>query len=362
MCFRKCAWNIAMGLLLQLLFLRSYAQTTQQNVSDSSSNEYVANYDHFLIYKMSVNSKISGFDIKNTTTYRLRSNNKTALNVGINYRWLAFNLNFYPKFFKENDDNGIKGKTKSFGFGFASNFGKVVQKINYQRIKGYYLDNTSEHDPSWKSGDPYILFPDLVYKGLSGQTGYKFNDKFSFNAINSQTEKQLKSAGTFLPSFFYQYYIVNDRTPLTGTNSSQKSKTLQIVFAPGYYYTFVTNHNLYFSAGLNPGIGYSTTKLITRLPSENVKTHYHGTVYQLETNVTLGFDSERFFTGLQVTAGTRGYGQSDANNVVLEDKGTGIFFIGYRFNAPRKLKNTMEKVEKMAADKLDEMKKQQPQH
>ncbi len=310
---------------------------------------------------MSLNNSVDGFDVKNTTTSRIKSNNKTILNVGINYRWLAFNLNFAPKIFQENIDDNIKGKTKSFGLGFSSNFNHFIQKMAYSRIKGYYLGNTRDFDPNWKTGDPYIQFPGLVYRSFSGQTAYKFNDNFSFNAITSQTERQLKSAGTFLPSVFYQYYIVNDRTPLPGQNASQKSKTLQVVFSPGYYHTFVAEHNFYATGGLNPGIGFSRTKLISRQPSGSMKTRLHGTVIQLESTLTLGYNSTRFFTGFTLQAATRGYTKSNANNVILDDKAKGTLFIGYRFNAPRRLTSAMEKAEKLAAEKLEELKTRKPE-
>ena len=345
-------------LLLHGVTQSLFAQTGTGKDKDSTVNEYIENYKELLTYKMSLGGTEDGFDILNTSHYKIRSNNKTKLNAGINYRWIAFSLTFAPKFFNENIDNKIKGETKSFGFGFSSNFNHIIQKVNYSRVKGYYLDNTNEFDPAWKNGDAYIQFPGLVFRSFSGQTAYKFNDNFSFNAINSQTEKQLKSAGTFLPSLSYQHYIVNDQTPLTGQTSSQKSKTFEVVFSPGYYYTFVTPSNLYASAGINPGIGFSRTKLLTRQASGNTRTIYHETVYQLETTFTFGYDSRRFFTGIQIMTGAHGYGQSNDNNVILQEKGTGSFFIGYRFNSPKKLTSTMDKAEKLAAEKLQELKQQ----
>ncbi|MEO8112029.1 MAG: DUF4421 family protein [Ginsengibacter sp.] len=355
---KKILYTIVIFLLLQAVIQNSFAQAHAARDKDSIANEYIENYKELLVYKMSLGGKEDGFDIVNTSRYKIRSNNKTKLSAGINYRWLAVSLTFAPKFFSENVDNKIKGETKSFGFGFSSNFNHIIQKVNYSRVKGYYLDNTNEFDPAWKNGDPYIQFPGLVFRSFSGQTAYKFNDNFSFNAINSQTEKQLKSAGTFLPSLSYQHYIINDRTPLPGQNSSQKSKTLEVVFSPGYYYTFVTSSNLYASAGINPGIGLSRTKLLTREPSGNSRTKYNGAVYQLESTFIFGYDTRRFFTGIQMMLGAHGYGQSDANNVVLQEKNTGTFFIGYRFNAPKKLTSTMEKAEKLAAEKVKELKEQ----
>ena len=355
---KKLVYIFVIFLLLHGVTQSSFSQTDAGRDKDSTVNEYIENYKELLTYKMSLGSRDDGFDIMNTSHYKIRSNNKTKLNAGINYRWLAFSLTFAPKFFSENADNKIKGETKSFGFGFSSNFNHIIQKVNYSRVKGYYLDNTNEFSQTWKNGDPYIQFPGLVYRSFSGQTAYKFNDNFSFNAINSQTEKQLKSAGTFLPSLSYQHYIVNDRTPLTGQNSSQKSKTFEVVFSPGYYYTFVSPSNLYASVGVNPGLGFSRIKLLTRQASGNTRTIYHGTVYQLETTFTFGYDSRRFFTGIQIMTDARGYGQSNANNVILQEKGTGSFFIGYRFNTPKKLTSTMDKAEKLAAEKLQELKQQ----
>ena len=294
---KKILYTIVIFLLLQAVIQNSFAQTRAARDTNSIANEYIENYKELLVYKMSLGGKEDGFDIVNTSRYKIRSNNKTKLSAGINYRWLAFSLTFAPKVFSENADKKIKGETKSFGFGFSSNFNHIIQKVNYSRVKGYYLDNTNEFNPSWKNGDPYIQFPGLIFRSFSGQTAYKFNDNFSFNAINSQTESQLKSAGTFLPSLSYQHYIIKDQTPLTGQNSSQKSKTFEVVFSPGYYYTFVTPSNLYASAGINPGIGLSRTKLLTREPSGNSRTKYNGTVYQLESTFTFGYDTRRFFTG-----------------------------------------------------------------
>ena len=294
--------------------------------------------------------------LKMQSRYKIRSGNKTKLNAGINYRWLAFSLTFAPNLFNGNVDNNIKGETKSFGFGFTSNFHHVIQKINYSRVKGYYLDNTNAFDPTWKAGDPYIHLPGLIFRSFSGQTAYKFNDNFSFNAINSQTERQVKSAGTFLPSVSYQHYVVKDPTPLPGQTSSQKSKTLEVIFSPGYYYTFVTPSNLYASAGINPGIGFSRTKLLTAGSSGEARNIYNRTVYQVESILTFGYDSRRFFTGIQIKTGAYGYSHSDADYAILQHRGAGSFFIGYRFNTPKKLTAAMDKAQKLAADKLKELK------
>jgi len=159
-----------------------------------------------------------------------------------------------------------------------------------------------------------------------------------------------------LPSVSYQHFVVKDPKPLPGQTSSQKSKKLEVVFSPGYYYTLVTPSNLYASAGVSPGIGFSRTKLLTPESSGDAKTIYKRTVYQVEGNFTFGYDSRRFFTGIQITTGAYGYSHSNGDYAILPQRGSGSLFIGYRFNAPKKLTAAMDKAEKLAADKLQELK------
>src|SRR5690242_11531514 len=352
---RTLIYTFLIFLLLHFIAQTSLAQTNATN-RDSILHEYIENYKGLVTFKMSLGSKEGGIDLENTSRYKIRSNNKTKLNAGINYRWLAFSLTFAPNLLNENVDNNIKGETKSFGFGLSSNFHHIIQKINYSRVKGFYLDNTDAFDPTWKAGDPYIHLPGLIFRSFSGQTAYKFNDNFSFNAINSQTERQVKSAGTFLPSVSYEHFVVKDPTPLPGQTSSQKSKTLEVVFSPGYYYTLVTPSHLYASAGVSPGIGFSRTKLLTPGSSGDAGTIYRQTICQVKSILTFGYDSRRFFTGIQITTGAYSYSHSNSDYAILPQRGSGSLFIGYRFNAPKKLTAGMDKAEKLATGKLQELK------
>jgi len=95
---------------------------------------------------------------------------------------------------------------------------------------------------------------------------------------------------------------------------------------------------------------------LTPESSGDAKTIYKRTVYQVEGNFTFGYDSRRFFTGIQITTGAYGYSHSNGDYAILPQRGSGSLFIGYRFNAPKKLTAAMDKAEKLAADKLQELK------
>ena len=95
---------------------------------------------------------------------------------------------------------------------------------------------------------------------------------------------------------------------------------------------------------------------MTRESSADAGTIYKRTLYQVESILTFGYDSRRFFTGIQITTGAYSYSHSNADYAILPQRGSGSLFIGYRFNAPKKLTAAMDKAEKLAAGKLQELK------
>ncbi len=86
---KKILYTIVIFLLLQGVIQTSFAQTSAARDKDSIANEYIENYKELLVYKMSLGGTEDGFDIVNTSQYKIRSNNKTKLIAGINYRCLA---------------------------------------------------------------------------------------------------------------------------------------------------------------------------------------------------------------------------------------------------------------------------------
>lgn len=344
--------------MLILLPLYMNAQNIDSNKNKIPKDSYIEKMDQYLTFKLSVNNDLKGFLVKNTTKSDIQPNDKNVLKISANYRWLSGSISMTPKFIQGNNDNVFKGKTKASSFSLNLNFSRWIQSLSYSKVKGYYLHNTADYITGWVNGvDPYIQFPNLVYTGYYGHTAYKFNQKFSFNALSAQTERQLKSAGTFMPQFSYNYYIVDDKTPLTGLNSSQKSNNLELLLSIGYYHTFVIQKKFYIAAGIMPGAGLITTKLLTRMPSGNYTSHYTNAIYRLEGTVALGYDAERFFIGTQFVGSIAGYNQQKQSNVVISDRLTYQVFAGYRFKAPNFLKNIMDKLDEKKATMLSNKKK-----
>jgi hypothetical protein len=326
---------------------------SQNNQTDTASPkppqpQWIEGMNNYINLRLSQFTDIEQFQVdEGNQRYVISPNVSSATRIGLSYRFLSFGYNFVAKFLPGNDDDDIRGSTKASGYDLGFNFPKWQQELTYSKIKGYYLENTSDFDPSWQEGDPYIKFPDLEYKNFQGLTGYKFNPNFSFPAVVSQTERQLKSAGTWMPTLLYRYAIIDDKRTLTGTNSSQKSNSFEALLGIGYYYTFVVNKSFYFDLGLRPAAGMIFTKLTTRTPSGNTITHQDNFVFRLNARGGMGYNGRRFFAGLYFRAFSSSEQQENTTVVNYNNRVSAQAFLGYRFDAPKWLKTNVDKAEKL---------------
>lgn len=318
----------------------------QAQTVDSISNVFIEKLDQFLTVKLSTSNDIKNFKVRNTTTYEINPNDKNIIKLSANYKWLSGSISATPHFLNGQNNDFMKGKTKTTAFAFNFHFSQWTQKFSYTHIKGFYLKNTVDFIPDWRKDiDPYIQFPDLVYNGYYGQTAYSFNKNFSFNALSEQTERQVKSAGTFRPALSYNYDHVENKIILTAQDSSQMSQNFQALLSAGYFHTFVFKNNFYFSIGLNPGIGIISTKFYNRYPTLTIKTNYVNIIYQSEATCAFGFNANKFFIGSQLTATNSMYNQHNISTIITTKSFIYQVFAGYRFGEIKFIKNALSKVE-----------------
>jgi hypothetical protein len=333
---------------LLILFPRSAIAQKADTVRDpSNADVFIQKMDQYLAFRLSFNDDFQEFRLNsNGIDYVIKPNVAHMLRLSVHYRFISIAGGFAPGFIPGNDDDALKGHTKTFTLGLNLNFGHWLQGMSYEKTSGFYLANTDDYVTGWVQGtDEYIQFPDLVYNGFQGYTGYQFNNHFSSRALGSQTERQVKGAGTLITMLSYRYYIMDNQVELTGQNSSQKSNNFETMLFAGYYRTFVFIKNFYFSAGLSAGGGIIFTKLLTRYPEGEITSHYQNPIWRAEGQGALGFNSERFFAGGQLITSWTGYNQNKTSAVTLNDRLTYQVFLGYRFEAPRFVKNMTDKAE-----------------
>lgn len=292
---------------------------------------------------VSFNNAFETFEVKTTgDKFILYPNTPTGMRLKLAYRFITFAFQFAPDFIPGNGDENLKGKTKSFGIGTSLIFKHWLFDIHYSKVRGYYLENSADYFAGI-NGDPYIQFPDLQYQGISFSTGYSTNSKFSMRSLTAQTERQLKSAGSFIPVLDFRYFVMDDRSNNTST---QKTNNIETSIGPGYGYTFVIKEKIYFSLNMAAGIGYLNTRLTTRQPSENIISNQNNLIYKWDGKAGVGFNGNWIYSGLYANVSGTHYQQEHTTASNFETRILYHLFLGFRFNAPKVLKAQVDFIEK----------------
>jgi hypothetical protein len=331
-------------ILVILLLLSGLEVNGQDNdsIPNQVENSWIEKFDNQMVAEVSVNNAYEIFEVKTPSDrFVIYPNIPTNLRFKVSYRFLSIGFQLAPDFIPGNGDNELKGKTKSFSIGTALVFKHWFTDISYSKVNGYYLENTIDYNPSWSSGDPYLQFPDLHYGGIALSLGYSTNENFSIRNLTTQTERQVKSTGSFIPVFNFRYYTMDDQSIAAST---QKTKNFETSIGPGYAYTFVIQRYFYLSMALIANLGYLDTELITRQQSGDVITRQNNFIFRGEGRTGIGYNKDRFYTGLYATASSTRYEQGNTSVINHE---TGILyhiFIGIRFNSPNFIKRNVDKI------------------
>ncbi|MFZ9848572.1 MAG: DUF4421 family protein [Flavobacteriales bacterium] len=115
--------------------------------------------------------------------------------LGVSYKW----FNLAATLFSPVTNNEIKekGETKHFDLRITSNSRSFLTDIWIQSFKGFYLSNTLNVMPKWDKQGVFYQRKDISTFDFGGALFYNVKHrKFSFKALFSQNERQIKSKGT----------------------------------------------------------------------------------------------------------------------------------------------------------------------
>lgn len=189
---------------------------------------------------------VTGFVAKNAIEVRsdnrtFKPNNLGTLGVGLLIRNTVFNVRFgyglIPVGKKE------YGKTKALDIQVHKYARHYMLDLIFQRYQGFY-----------QKGEKLNLHPNMSVMQAGVEGTYLFNGKkFSAKAAFEQSEKQLKSAGSFiLGSGAYLHYL-NDGGDST-TIGQNRIANFQIGTSAGYAYSWAIGKYFLLSGMLTTGI------------------------------------------------------------------------------------------------------------
>lgn len=338
-----------LGLVVFMLcfFGFSFAQEREGEIKHALVHkynlDYRVNYFDKMIFKVDLNTDIDNFYIpKLNFTDNKRSifspDEQLKLRFSFDYKFLGISYSFSPDFVSDNNNSKANTKTLDLSFKFFYS-DRLRQEVMYKKVKGFTLKNPDDLSP-------IDIFNDLEINTIGGKTFYILNNNFSYRAYESQTERQLKSAGTFIPSISYYLSNLYTNNPNANVESLARIRSIDLRLQFGYMYNYVINKTWFATGGVHPGIGINDTKsyynhLGTSLERKSPKVLQ----FNLDFDFSLGYNQEKFFAGLNANYKNYQYYNSKVSDI-MSTRFNAFLFVGYRFNEVKSIKKVFEKIER----------------
>lgn len=318
--------------------------------SADSINPYIEDRKKQFNVKLEVGNDLNTYTlIDEGNRLELSPNLNLRYALVFSYKFLSVRLGIRPKPSSEEIED--KGETNTFRFQIQLLFDNWSHHLEYNRDKGFYVANTE--DILLQPNTNKIQFPSLTAQVLFGTSLYKFNPNYSLRAVQSQTERQTKSAGSLMPGIHYNFYQIKGTNKIRIPGQEEiivrerynEYNGLNLGLTIGYYYTFVIDKNWYLHAFGAPIAGVDFYKTTTRSP-EGLNNSYSNDLYfSIDYGFGGGFNGEKFFFGARWN--NRNSNEKFSENKIqiqANSKEFSVFF-GYRFKAPKQVSKPVEYIE-----------------
>lgn len=296
------------------------AEHAQLKGYDSS---FRVNYFENIIIKTSLTSNVPRIELSSGTTnetFDIRPATEYQIAFSVDYKWFAIGLGFTPNFLLTSQDkselSNSKSYTASINFFFSDRW---RQELKYSYYRGFFTNDID------------LDFSNTELEGFEGSTYFIVNPNFSFRAHYAQTERQLKSTGSFIPRLNYIYSVMRPNiVNSTSIEPLNKISSLDIITQIGYMHTFVIKNKWFATIGVHPGIGYNYSEYKLMDSNSNNKI-FNAFTFALNGELNIGYNAYRWFFG--VTGNFKNYNYSNLENDEF-DRNTNYFnlYLGYRFN------------------------------
>ncbi|MFI2744650.1 DUF4421 family protein [Zhouia sp. PK063] len=314
-------------LILSLIFLTPTAAQTLDSTT-------VKKYPDKLALTVNLSTDAEEFYIaEDETLVHLQTNNSLKLSAQVNYDFVSFSFGITPTFLPGNDDDNFKGKSKLTDYQLHLFPGRFIQGLHYRNVKGFYVENTQDFLTDWiKDHDPYLQFPNLKAVTFGGSTGYVLHPEFSTKSVFNQQEWQTINVGSLVPYLSYDFVKFTNVFNADYTKENQ----VNIIVGLGYYYNVVILSNWILSPYIRSGVGPRFIKYTATHEVE--KDMYWVTKYM--GGLQLSYNRKRFFAGVQ--GNFKGMFYDTDQDHVMNNNWLAMWYVGYRFDAPKLLKKIVK--------------------
>ncbi len=316
-----------------------------------NSDQHIENHNNQLNIKFEISNEIINYSIPfEGQNADIRTNLNIRYAFVFSYKFVSVRLGFRPGISDKEKEN--KGESNTFRFRVKLLFDKWSHQFEYNYNKGYYVDNFQNIFSDSENPAFHVQFPNLKTNVFTGSSFYKFNDNYSIRAVESNTEIQLKSAGTFLPGITYTFYQFTGTDKIKDTEGNLIEREnysdyngFSTILSAGYYYTFVIHKYWYANIYAGPGFGLDFYKNTSFSQNGSFERSFSDPFFMFSTGVAAGYNGKKYFFGLEYDTNFTSEKFNENNIQLLPRRNNFFVFIGYRFKAPKTIKKPIDQIE-----------------
>ena len=344
----KWSLPICMFLFLPTVF---FAQDLNPEVDTilPEFHEYIEDHKKQLNIKFEVSNDINEFSVEDGgTALSLKPNLNLRYAFVFSYKFLSIRLGLRPNTSKKEQED--KGESDTYRFKIQLLFDNWSHLIQYNYDRGYYLDNTGALLAD--TGSRRIQLPYMTTNVFFGTSVYKWNENYSIRAIESQTEIQKKSAGTFVLGATYNFYklVGLDRILFPGEEIEQRDPFneyygVSLAATGGYYYTYVINKSWFINAFALPSAGIDMHQTKTTSGEQEKTRHGQDFFTSLDYGAGIGYNGKKFFFGGEIKNRWTNEKFNEDKINIQPQKNTFSVYFGYRFRAPKQVSKPVDMIE-----------------
>lgn len=248
-------------------------------------------------------NKLSIQDQLSTSVLNYKVAPAPRFGAGIAYRWFSVSSSLFKLGEIEESE---RGATNQIDFQWNFYLRSLTIDMRIQRYEGYFLEN-SNAIKNWENiNESLYQRNDLITGSLGGNVIYNFNHrKYSPKAIFNQTERQIKSAGSFSLGARFNILGVGADSSIVPENLATDFENFeinQLLFndagiGVGYGYTFV-NGKWFFNVG---AIGYLVNQKL-QFQGVNIFEVANSNQINFQTRTALGYSNDNFYIGFTAVA------------------------------------------------------------